>query len=116
MRLPVLIHAVRRSDCQPLAACPRHWLSIICLGTMKWARALALLLGLAPGATFACACGCEVFDVGTAAMIQTKPGGMVFIEDDYLDQDQNWVDSKAAPASANTDRKLQTQFGGLGLE
>ncbi len=110
------MHAVRGSDCQPLAAWPRHGLSMFGLGTVKWAKALALLVGLTPGATFACACGCGVFDVGTATMIQTRPGAMVFIEDDYMDQDQNWVGSKAAPASANTDKELETHFGGLGLE
>ena len=40
---------------------------------------------LAPGFALACACGCGVFDVGTAAMILTHPGGMLYLEDDYQD-------------------------------
>jgi len=74
------------------------------------------MLGLAPAASVACACGCGVFDVGTAAMIPTSPGGMMYVEDDFMDQDQNWVGSHAAPASANTDKEIKTHFGGVGLE
>ena len=75
-----------------------------------------LLVGLAPAASFACACGCGVFDVGTVTMIPSHPGGAVYLEDDYMDQNQNWVGSHAAPASANTDKELQTNFGDLGLD
>jgi hypothetical protein len=57
-----------------------------------------------------------VFDVGTAAMIQTHPGLMVYVEDDYQDQDQNWVGSHAAPAANNTDKGIETHFGGIGLD
>jgi hypothetical protein len=71
---------------------------------------------LVPGFAFACACGCGVFDVGTAAMIQTHPGLMVFVEDDYQDQDQNWVGSHAAPAANNTDKEIETNFGGVGFD
>lgn len=71
---------------------------------------------LAPGFALACACGCGVFDVGTAAMIPTHPGGMVYLEDDYQDQDQNWVGSHAAPAANNTDKEIATHFGGVGLD
>jgi hypothetical protein len=71
---------------------------------------------LAPGIALACACGCGVFDVGSAAMIPTHPGGMVYLEDDYQDQDQNWVGSHAAPAANNTDKEIATHFGGVGLD
>jgi hypothetical protein len=71
---------------------------------------------LVPGLALACACGCGVFDVGTAAMILTHPGGMLYLEDDYQDQDQNWVGSHAAPAANNTDKEIETQFGGLGFD
>jgi hypothetical protein len=71
---------------------------------------------LVPGFALACACGCGVFDVGTAAMIPTHPGGMVYLEDDYQDQDQNWVGSHAAQAANNTDKEIATHFGGVGLD
>jgi hypothetical protein len=77
---------------------------------------LVVLGALAPGFAVACACGCGVFDVGTAAMIPTHPGGMVYIEDDFQDQDQNWVGSHAAPAANNTDKEIATHFGGVGLD
>jgi hypothetical protein len=82
--------------------------------TIAWG--LSLLLGLAPAAGFACACGCGVFDVGTVSMIPSQAGGTVYLEDDYMNQNQNWVGSHAAPASANTDKELQTNFGDLGLD
>jgi len=55
-----------------------------------------------------------VFDVGTVTMLSSHPGGMVYLEDDYQSQDQNWVGSHAGPASANTDKEIQTNFGGVG--
>ncbi len=75
-----------------------------------------LLGALMPGLGLACACGCGVFDVGTAAMILTQPGGMVYVEDDFQDQNQNWVGSHAAPAANNTDKEIATHFGGVGLD
>jgi hypothetical protein len=77
---------------------------------------IGLSFALAPAASLACACGCGVFDVGTATMLPSHPGGHVYLEDDYMDQDQNWVGSHAAPSSANTDQELQTQFGDAGLD
>jgi len=74
------------------------------------------VLGFTPGAVLACACGCDVFDVGTATMLPSRPGGIVFIEDDYMNQNENWVGSHSAPAALNTDKEIQTHFGGLGLD
>jgi len=71
---------------------------------------------LLPGLALACACGCGVFDVGTAAMILTHPGGMLYLEDDYQDQEQNWAGAHAAPGANNTDKEIETHFGGLGLD
>lgn len=80
----------------------------------RLAMAAALLFG--PTVGFACACGCGVFDVGTATMLPTGPGGVVYLEDDYMDQNQNWVGSHSAPASANTDKELETNFGAVGFD
>lgn len=85
-------------------------------GGRRAAWVLTLLLGLAPAVGFACACGCGVFDVGTVTMLPSRPGGMVYLEDDYMDQDQNWVGAHAAPAAANTDKQIQTNFGSAGID
>jgi hypothetical protein len=78
---------------------------------------LALSLVLAPAPSFACACGCGVFDVGTVSMLPTHAGaGSIYVEDDFMSQDQNWVGSQAAPASANSDKEIQTHFGGAGID
>ena len=71
---------------------------------------------LAPAVGSACACGCGVFDVGNFAMLPSHPGGAVYLEDDYMDQDQNWIGSSAGAASANTDKEIETQFYSAGVD
>jgi hypothetical protein len=99
--------SARRSSTPPACFSPGRTARLLCC---------ALASALVPGFALACACGCGVFDVGTAAMILTHPGGMLYLEDDYQDQDQNWVGSHAAPAANNTDKEIETQFGGLGFD
>jgi hypothetical protein len=94
-------------------AAPRTRFSVTCIGRLF---SILLVSALLPGFALACACGCGVFDVGTAAMIMTHPGGMLYLEDDYQDQDQNWVGSHSAPAANNTDKEIETHFGGVGLD
>jgi hypothetical protein len=84
------------------------------VSTNVWAP--GLLASLAPSAALACACGCGVFEVGTATMIPSQQGGFVYLEDDYMNQDTNWVGSHSAPAALNTDREIQTNFGGVGFD
>jgi hypothetical protein len=81
-----------------------------------WSPSLAVLSALVPGSALACACGCGVFDVGTATMILTHPGGMLYVEDDYQDQNQNWVGRHSAPAANNPDKEIETNFGAVGLD
>ena len=69
---------------------------------------------LTPALSWACACGCGIFDVGTSSMFPTSAGGMVFFEYDYLDQTQNHFQSSQAPASANQDKEIDTHFFRLG--
>ena len=79
-------------------------------------RQLALaLLGVAvPALGLACACGCGVFDVGTSAMYATHPGGMAFLEYDYMDQSHNRLGTSSAPAADNADKAIRTSFLTLG--
>jgi len=86
----------------------------------QWTRPLqhataALLLGFAPAASFACACGCGVFDVGTASMFPQHSGAMGYVEYDYLDQDKNWSGTSHAPADNNDDKRIRTSFMNVGL-
>jgi hypothetical protein len=75
-----------------------------------------LAVVLAPGAAWGCACGCGVFDVATQSMLPQGPGGMVFAEFDYMDQNMNWSDWRPAPAANNGDRDIRTDFTTLGLQ
>ena len=76
-----------------------------------------LLAGiLAPGAAFACACGCGVFDVGTSSMFPVGTGGMAFLNYDYQDQNQNWSGNSSAPAANNGDKEIETHFATIGLQ
>jgi hypothetical protein len=80
----------------------------------RWA--LAVVLGLAPVASFACACGCGVFDVGTASMYPQHSGAMAFLEYDFMDQNRNWSGTSPAPAADNPDKRIRTDFFTAGLQ
>jgi hypothetical protein len=89
----------------------------------NWRRAktapllsITLLGALAPGLTFACACGCGIFDVGTASMFPTQQGGMVWAEYDFMDQNKNWSGTSSAPAANNDDKRIRTSFINVGLQ
>jgi len=76
-----------------------------------------LLAGvLAPGAAFACACGCGVFDVGTSSMFPGGSGGMAYLNYDYQDQNQNWSGTSSASAANNGDKEIETHFAAIGLQ
>jgi hypothetical protein len=70
----------------------------------------------AAGPAAACACGCGVFDVGTASLFATGHGGTAFLEYDYMDQNENWHRTGSAPASANDDKEIRTDFVTAGVE
>jgi hypothetical protein len=63
-----------------------------------------------------CACGCDIFDVGTSAMFPNHPGAMIFVDYDFQDQNQNWSGTSTAPASHNDDKQIKTHFMDLGLQ
>ncbi len=63
-----------------------------------------------------CACGCDIFDVGTSAMFPNHPGAMIFVDYDFQDQNQNWNGTSTTPASRNDDREIKTHFTDLGLQ
>ena len=65
---------------------------------------------IAPAAAFACACGCAIFDVGTSSLLPSGPGGTAFFEYDFLDQNTDWRGTSRAPASADNDKEIRTDF------
>jgi len=71
---------------------------------------------LTPSVGWACACGCGVFDVATQSMLPQGPGGMIFAEYDYMDQNMNWSNGRPAPAANNGDKEINTDFTTLGLQ
>jgi hypothetical protein len=74
------------------------------------AIAIAALTGFVPGAAFACACGCAVFDVGTSSLLPNGPGLTVFGEYDFLNQTKNWSGTSSAPAADNDDKNIRSNF------
>jgi hypothetical protein len=63
-----------------------------------------------------CACGCDIFDVGTSSMFPNHPGSMIFVDYDFQDQNQNWNGTSKAPASHNDDKEIKTSFTDLGFQ
>jgi hypothetical protein len=78
--------------------------------------AAILALGLAPTSSFACACGCDVFDVGTGSMMPTDTGGTAYAQYDFMDQARNWSGASSAPAANNPDKEIRTDFVTLGAQ
>ena len=72
------------------------------------ASAAILLWSIAtPSVSWACACGCGIFDVGA---FPNGSGGTAFLEYDFMDQNQNRSQSKKAPESQNPDKEIKTNF------
>ncbi len=91
---------------RPGAARPRRLSAFLCL--------LALLASPRPGR--ACASGCGIFEVGTDSMAPSGAGQMLFLENDFQDQDRNWHGDSRAAAADNPDRDIRTDFVTAGLQ
>lgn len=69
-----------------------------------------------PAVAFACACGCNVFTVGNRWMMPTSVGFRAFLQYNFMDQSRNWSNWQSAPADANDDQEIRTNFYTLGLQ
>jgi hypothetical protein len=78
--------------------------------------AVAVFLLLMPSSGWACACGCGVFEVGTASLFPRGGGGTFWLEYDFQDQYLNWHATHIASSGANGDRVLRTHFLTLGAQ
>ncbi|MDX2027989.1 MAG: hypothetical protein SFW62_05085 [Alphaproteobacteria bacterium] len=65
-----------------------------------------LLAGFMPHAALACACGCGVFEAGTGSLFPTSEGGTVWLEYDYMNQNQKITGGDGH----NHDEKIRTDF------
>jgi hypothetical protein len=74
------------------------------------------LIGLAPSLSWACACGCGVYEVGTASLFPTGGGGTVWLEYDFQDQYLNWHATQIASGANNGDKRIRTHFLTLGAQ
>jgi hypothetical protein len=72
--------------------------------------AAVVVIGLTPAVSWACACGCGVFDVGTPSLIPTGSGGTVWFETDFMNQYINWHDSGPSSWGNNADKQIKTEF------
>ncbi len=73
-------------------------------------------LTMLPSQALGCACGCGVFEIGTASLLPSAPGVTGFLEYDYSDQNRNWSGASRAPASDNSDKEIQTHFFTAGIQ
>lgn len=78
-------------------------------------RAIAVSI-LIPGLSWACGCGCSLFDVKTSSMLPTGEGGTAYMECNYVNQSRNWSGSSQAPAEDNGDKQIRTEFYTLGAQ
>jgi len=69
-----------------------------------------------PSMSWACACGCGVFDVGGSSMFPSGAGGMAYVQYDYQDQDRNWSGTSQAPSEDNGDKQIKTHFIMIGAQ
>jgi hypothetical protein len=66
--------------------------------------------------SWACACGCGVFDVGTSSMFPSGQGGTLWEEYDFMDQTHNWDKSSKASDADNSDKQIRTSFINTGFQ
>ncbi|WP_428104585.1 hypothetical protein [Candidatus Binatus sp.] len=82
--------------------------------TRRFLLTALLLVGLTPGLSWACACGCGVFEVATPSLLPTGSGGMVWTEYDFMNQYIDWHATQPASGFYNNDKKLATNFVTVG--
>ncbi len=69
-----------------------------------------------PGVSWACACGCGIFNVGTSSMFPSGHGGEIDEEYDFIDQNHHWSKDSQASADGNPDKQIRTSFINTGVQ
>lgn len=75
----------------------------------------AILVASLPSIAYACACGCEVFNILTQSNFPTKTGTKLSFGYDYLNQDQHWQGTTKASDTLVLD-SVTSQFVSATLE
>jgi len=78
--------------------------------------AAVFLISLAPSLAWACACGCGVFEVDTAALFPEGSGGQVWLQYEFMDQHINFHATQPASAFYNNDKYIRTNFMEAGVQ
>ncbi len=73
-------------------------------------------VGVQPSIIWACACGCGVFEVGTASLFPQGSGGQVWLQYEYYDQYINWHATQPASGFYNNDKYIRTNFTEAGFQ
>ncbi len=73
-------------------------------------------LKLFQNVSWACACGCGIFNVGTSSMFPSGSGGTVFLDYDFMDQNHNWSKNSKASNDNNSDKQIRTSFINTGVQ
>jgi hypothetical protein len=79
-------------------------------------RVAVFTAALVPSFSYACSCGCGVFDVGTGTMMPTDSGGTVWLQYNAVNQSQNWQNSSAAPKDDNHDKVIRSNYFNAGIQ
>ena len=66
--------------------------------------------------SWACACGCGVFDVGTSSMFPQGQGGTIYEEYDFQDQTYDWNKNHKGSNDNNPDKQIRTSFINTGVQ
>lgn len=83
---------------------------------MRRLLAVLVVLSLAvPPSAWSCACGCGVFDVQTSALLPTQPGGIAFLEYDFMDQNKDWHAGRRGSDDDNEDKRIRTHLVTAGV-
>ena len=82
-------------------------------------RAIILLIAfvymtLSPVPSFACSCGCGIFDIQTDTLLPTREGGTVWLDYSFANQETNWHKSASSATENNEDKVVRTHFITLG--
>jgi hypothetical protein len=75
-----------------------------------------MLVEFLPASSNACACGCNVFSVGSPWDMPTVSGFKMFLLYDHMDQRTNWSNWNSATPQLNDDKELRSNFYTLGLQ